>query len=400
MQKTLIILLSLLFVLQGLPASAATDAGSTPTVLTLEQARALALANSRELQKYETAADRAKYQKQQTADQTDDAYDRYNSLSNQYSSLSEQYDQLLADGDTAGAAAIKAKLEQIEEAMETQYDKIAAASGDEEDAADNYEDAMQEAAKYRKKLAYLVEELYTTILSQEAALAALEKECYLKQQLLMQARQKLVLGSSTQLAADQAAAELIDLQKSISEQAGQIKINKGMLNDMIGRNFSDELTLTPFEVPGTFELPAEDMLLSDAAQSYDRLWQLARDINNLEDDLDEAEDYYRSLLLRQDIKTKELELADAKVNLAKTVNSLLAQMQARQQAYQLAVANFVTAQNTYRWDQKKYELGQISKMTLQASELNFLKTKNKKEAAGYDLYLARRSLELAQAGVL
>ncbi|GAB6158718.1 hypothetical protein JCM39194_19180 [Desulfotomaculum varum] len=74
-----------------------------------------------------------------------------------------------------------------------------------------------------------------------------------------------------------------------------------------------------------------------------------------------------------------MELAEAKVNLAKTIKSLQADIQARQQAYQLAVANYTTAQNTYRWDQKRFEMGQISNMTLLASELNYLNLKIRKK---------------------
>ena len=381
--KKFILLLSMLLALSASSVGyAAEENDSTENnVITLEQAKALAYENSRGLKKYEISKDKAKYQKQQTEYEYNTILDRYNSIGKSLES---------DEGDS----------ENIWDQLDSQYEKVEASSGSIDDAENNYNDSVKEEKNYRTQLVYIIEELYTTILNQEESLLALNKEYEIKQYLLNIERQKLVLGSSNLLTVNEVAAEVNTVNKSIIEQTNQIKTQKGQLNDMMGRGYDDELELVPLEIATTVEIPEYDQLLSSATYAYNLLSQLKRDINNLEDDLDDEDDYYQSLILRQEIKEKELQLEDEKKNLNDTINNLIADVKSKQEDYQISLTNYQNAQRAYDWNKKRFELGQISKLALMESEQNYLNLKNKKVSAGNALFLAQRTLQLAEEGIL
>ncbi|AQS58143.1 TolC family protein [Desulforamulus ferrireducens] len=372
--KVLILLLAMFMVL-GNSSVGYADAA----VITIEQARALALENSRALQKHEINVKKAKYQKQQADRQLDDAIARYNSIG---SKLGDDYSDSLLNQ------------------LDSQYDKVEAAFDSINATENNYDDAVKDEENYQQQLGYLVEEIYTSILMQEAALQKLNKEYELKQYLLTMERQKLALGSSSQYNVDELARGLTELNKSIIEQNHSIKTKKGQLNDMMGRGYDEELQLVPFEVKATLEIPEYESLLSDVTYSSVQLARIKRDLRELDDDYDDETDYYKSLILSQEIKAKELELAEQTVALYETVNNLLSQAKLKQEDYQIALNNYRNAQKTYEWAKKRYELGQISKLALLESEINYLNMQNQKNTAGYNLYLTQSILQLAAKGIL
>lgn len=401
MRKRLILLLSMLLVLgsftTGFAAENQTD--KPDNIITLEQVKRLVKENSRSLKKYEIAVDKAKYQQQQADDEEDDLYLRYNSLSNQYGSLSEQYNQLLESGKTAEAEAIRVQMEQVERDMESQYDKIDSSSNSIKNAEDNYDDAVKEQENYWKQLDYIVEELYINILNQEESLRSLQKEYELKKYLLTIERKKLDLGRTSQTNVDKISTDVTNLNKQLTEQTNTIRLKKGQLNDMMGKGYDDPLKMTSIEVSVNVIFPEYQALLSSATQGYDLLWQLRREIDDLEDENDDEDDYYTSRLLDLGIQEKELQLADEKNKLNELVSNVITDLKAKQDNYKIALADYAQAQKKYDWDKKRFELGQISKTTLLQSELNYINTGNKKAGAKHDLYLAQRSVELAKDGI-
>lgn len=386
MRKVLNLILSMLLLLGSISTAYAANTTSTTdsdnNLITLEQAKSLAYENSRILKQYEINVDKTKYQVQQADQQYDEAIDDYNSIGSTLNSDDEDIDY-----------------DKVSDQLESQADKIESSSDNYDDAENNYADAKKAEENYRKQLDYLVEQLYTNILDQEDSLVALKKEYELEQYNLTVERKKLLLGSSNQEAADEQSTVVSDLNKRIIDQTNHIKTNKGQLNDMMDRDYQAELTLTPFEVGLTLELPDYDQLLSNATQSYDELWKMKRDLNNLDDDLEDEDNYYQYLVLRQEIKDKELQLEEQESKLQETVTNLLADAQTKQEAYKLAQNNYLLAQRAYTWAQKRYELGQTSKVALLESEVDCLNKKTTKDSAGYDLFLAKRSLELAEIGI-
>ncbi|SHK39807.1 TolC family protein [Desulforamulus aeronauticus] len=386
MSKKLILLLALSLVLGNASSGYTAEAEVTTTtatvvpIITLEQARGLAIENSRTLQKHESNVKKTKYQQQQAEYQLNEAIDRYNSIGSKLDE--DNYSNSILDQ------------------LDSQSEKIESASDSIDNAEDSYNDAVKEENNYQKQLGYLVEEFYTTILNQEADLAKLNKEYELKEYFLNVERKKLGLGSSSQYKVDELVAGVKQLNKNIIEQTNNIKTKKGQLNDMMGRGYDEELQLASFEVPVTLEIPEYERLLSDVTYSYTRLSQLKRDLNNSKEDYKDEDDYYKSLILSQEIKAKELELVDETNGLYEKVNNMLTDAKSKQENYQLILTNFRNAQRSYEWDKKRYELGQISKQAFLESELSFLNMQNQKISAAYALYLAQGSLKLAAEGIV
>ncbi|GAB6181827.1 hypothetical protein JCM14036_31460 [Desulfotomaculum defluvii] len=365
MNKQRVLFLALFLVLVSFSTGYAAEPTTTQiNVITLEQAKSLVKENSRSLKKYQINVDKAKYQEQQANYDYYDAIDKYNG---------------------------------------EDYSKIESASDNIDNAENNYDDAIKDEENYLKQIDYLVEEIYTSLLNQEETMLLLKKEYELRQNQLNVERQKLALGTSSQYEVDELSASLNTLNKKIIDQTNSIQTNKGQFNDMMGRSYNDELQIAPFEVSTTVELPEYETLLSNVTSSYDLLSRLKRDLKDMEDELDYDEDdfdYYEYLVLRQEIKSKELELADEKNNLNEIVNNLLADLTSKQQDYQLASTNCLNAQKSYDWAKKRYELGQLAKLDLLESELNFLNAKNQRISAGNALYLSQGKIRLAAEGIL
>ncbi|MGQ9756356.1 MAG: TolC family protein [Desulfotomaculales bacterium] len=120
-----------------------------------------------------------------------------------------------------------------------------------------------------------------------------------------------------------------------------------------------------------------------------------------EDDLDEVgDDGYEDELLELEIEELRLRLKDEQYKLSDTINNLLLNVEAKQKDYRLALLNYENAKQSYEWDKQRFALGRISKLDLLEGELNYLNRENEKLSAAYDLYLAKRSLELTQEGIL
>lgn len=349
----------------------------------------------------------AKYQLYQVEDQYDDAGDeldnsvyKLNNLNSEYSDLQKKLDE----GDTSVVSRIseiQEEMDSIWEKIDKQSDTVESLLDKKRDAETKYNDAVIDEENYEKQLDYIVEELYTTILNQEKSLTTLNKERELKLYLLNLEKVRLGLGRSSRLEVDQLSKDVASINKRIIEMNNSIKTSKGKLNDMMGRDYDDALTLAPFEVSEIDDVPDYDVLLSRAAQNYDKIDEIKRDIEQREDDLDDIDDDdYQDELLELEIDDMELQLKDERYKLVETINNLITDVKAKQEDYQLSITNYENAKKNYDWDKKRFELGQISKLDLMESALNYLNAENEKVSAGYDLYLAQRSLELAEDGIL
>lgn len=400
MRWKFIVLMTLFFTLGSFSGAFAADDS-----ITLDQAKKLANENSRSYVKYQNDADKAKYQLNQSKNQLNEAERENERLISQYNDLEEQLNEELNNNDPDNPPDAD-EINKIQEEMSSKMDNavqqaksVQTLLNNKNDAEDNYDDSIKAAEKYQKQLEYQVEQQYTTILIQEENLQALNKEYAIDLNLLESEKAKMQLGSSNQANVNKMSSDAESLNKQIIDLNNLIKALKGNLNDIMGRDYDDNLTLVAFDVPEEFELPEYDALLSKATQNYDTLSVIKRTIDNNEDDLDDTDDYNQRSLIRLDIKEKELQLEDEKFNLKDSINNLISDFKIKQEDYKLSLINLEDAQNSYEWDKKRYELGQISKLDLLQSELNYLNSKNKNVSAGYAFYLAYNSIELAENGI-
>lgn len=405
MCKKLTLIIVMLLVLGSFAPVYAAEESTVDNVITLDQAKKLAKENSRSLKKYEIGVDKAQYQLYQAEEDSSNVYSDQNSLSGKYDILQQEYADLQERSNNGEdvTAQMEAKWQEIsnlEEQMISYNDKVENSEDAVDDAEYTRDDSAEEEENYRKQLDYLVEDLYTSILNQENSLQALVGEYDLNKQLLVMENRKLGLGSTSRLKVNEMELSLVNLNKGIIESKNQINGKKGQLNDMLGRDYNSDLKLTPFEVKLEAEIPGQERLYSSALQDYGALKKIRRDIDNTEDDLDDEDDYYAEQLLKIDIKDKELQLEDEKVNLNKTITDLIADTQSKQENYKISLKSYENAKKSYEWDKKRFELGIISKIALQESELNYIKAKNNRDSSGYALYLAQGSLKLAADGIV
>lgn len=410
--KVVALMLLLLLSMQGgiiaAWAEENTDETANESAITLEQAMELAVRNSLDMTKYKVGVDKAKYQLYEARDSYRDAnYDALD-LWYDYNALNSKYDKLQEEYNETGDDEIRAEMDEIEKEMDQAYEELNQRSDQEDsaldqqdDAEDSYDDAVEAAEDYEKQLSHIVAQQYTGILNQEENLRALEKEHELKQALLAVENKKLQLGRTSRTAVDTLALEVRQLGGEIDELNQTIKAQKGSLNDLLGREYEQELTLAHFEVPEAAELPEFDTLKSGAVRGNNALAAIQRNIEQKRDDRKSVnESDYRYDVLQMEIKELELQLEAEKVSLNEKLNSLMADVRAKQESYQVSLVNYDKALQDYERNKKRYELGLVSELDLRQSELDCQRAKDNSAAAGYDLYLTRQSLELAEEGIL
>lgn len=382
------------------------NAYAAEDVVTLEQARKLAQEHSRSMTRQEINTLKAKYQMYNVDEQYSNAQNDSESLLNRYNRLGEEYMALLAqsDGDDETIARlneIEVEMKSIWQSIENQADLLDSASSKKTSAEDNYQDSIKAEANYQQRLAYTVEELYTTVLIREDNLIILNKELDLQQSLLNMEKSRLQLGRTSQLKVDQLALEYQKLQREIVEQKILINNLKGKLNDLMGKKYASDLKLAHFEIQTEVDIADFDNLLDRATREYNTISGLQRDIRKMKDDLDDSKySYYENQILKLEIKEQEIQLEDEKYKLLEAINNLISNTESRQEEYQMSLINYDNEKKSYERDQKRFALGQLAKLDLAQSELSYLMMKDKIISSGYNLYLANQALKLAEAGVL
>lgn len=372
-------------------------------ILTLQQVKELVFNNNRELKMKELTSDKLKLKLKQAENSYNDGkYSSSDSLQTEYIILQ----QMLSEGDTSVEPRIKnlEKLLTAEKSKNTSTDgNLASLKDKKRDAEDSFDDAVIAGDNYEKELEYTVEELYTNILLQDSQKKTLQKEYELKLILLKVEETKLTLGRSTQDKVDELFTQGLTAHKAIITFDKNLQISKGELNDMMGRSYDTEFTLSALYVPSLPIVPHPETIISKIEEENTLIPQLKRDLNDKKDDLNDdniTSQYRQSDITKIEIKEMELQIEDEKTKLKDSAINLLADLQTKEKTYQSAEIEETTAARKYSWDEKRYELGNLSKIDLLNSELAYLKARENKFSTCYSFYLAQRSVELAEQGVL
>lgn len=306
-----------------------------------------------------------------------------------------------AEGDhTQAISQLQQQLDELDESIDEKAESAAATSNDVEDSEETLDDAEVAEANYAKKLDYEVEKLYTSILQQVSSLETANLRQQAAEIELQMARTRLQLGTGTQSGVYEKAIRLSDQEKEIASIRQRIRTAKGTLNDILGRDYSADLELSDFVWTSSLDIPEYDTLLDQARSRYQALKNTGQAIEDAEEDLEDTDDYYSHMLLTLEIQEKKLALEDQKLQLSQSVDNLLYEVSLQQQTYKTAQLDCQQALQKYSWDKKRYELGQISKMTLLTSELEYINARNQQATENYALFLAEHQLQLAQKGIL
>jgi len=395
-QKLLIISLSIILTFFTWSSAAF----SAEEVLTLEEAKEMAR-GSRSLIQSELDVQKTQYEYYQAKNNYDDV------KTPSYYNLLPYYSYLVEKSKTEDVSAqlqnVEKQISAAKEKLDSEADQASSARDAMENRETAYEDSKISKEKSEKQLDYQVEQMYTSILLQEDKLISMNKELDYKYNLLNIERKKLALGSSTQEKVDSLAIETSTFNKTIIEANSSLKNSKGNFNDLLGQEFDTGLKLAHFPINEVAVIPVYNDLLQVVTQTYDKLAQLEKSIEELKIDLndDDVKDIaYQTDLIKIEIKRQELEMEDEKNNLKETINNLITDLKIKQKNYQLAKIDWESAQKNYERSKKRFELGLISKLDLLQSELDYLDGKNKFISIGYDFSLSQHNMQLAEQGII
>jgi histone acetyltransferase (RNA polymerase elongator complex component) len=95
----------------------------------------------------------------------------------------------------------------------------------------------------------------------------------------------------------------------------------------------------------------------------------------------------------------ELERESKRSEIVNKVKAIHASYEEKAKEYELAIVKLRAMEDEYSWDKIRYESGLISKLMLTGTEVKYLQALTAKIEAGYDYYLVKQELALAQEGV-
>lgn len=373
-------------------------------VITLDQAKALANENSRSLARYQLNIKKAAYQINQAQWENTVQNNLFDSLMHQYQSVKDQIAALQGaeddDDNSQLISQLQQQLTELSKEMDSQLKGSSTAYKTLQNSEENYEDIKINADNYEKQLDYEVEKLYIAILNEQNNLetALLQKQAAELELEMVKTRYNL--GSATQNDVYEKSKGLTDLNSSMTSSRQKINSSQGALNDIMGKDYAAELELVPFAPAPSLNIPEYADLLGKVNISSQTLKKAQQAVADTQDQLQDTDDIYERLILTLEIKQKELDLDEQKLQLSQSVQNLLYETVSRQEAYEAAKLGCQKAQQKFAWDQKRFELGQLSEQSLLNSEISYANAKSKQDAAGYALFLAAHSLELAKKGMI
>lgn len=394
------LLLTILFLLLSINITA--YASDEVNIIDLKLAKELAVKNSRSMKNVELTVEKAKYNEYKAGSEYEKvAYSGYYTLLNEYFILQQR----LAEGDLSVQTRITALEKEMDKARATMNaDTINTANllDKYEEAQAAYDDKVRAQEDFEKELEYQVEQLYTNILQTEAQIKLLQQTYDQKITLLNYERIKKEIGASD-ADIDELVVEASNVSKSLKLLRDKLKVSKRQFNDLMGRVPEQPLQLVDFEVVITYQTPTYDDLLSKLTKNSAKIPQLQRDIEKQKGDLNDAnveDDSNTQKLVEIGIEEKELALEEEKLKLNNSVSDLIAELNSTQETYRLAEISLNSAKNAFGREQKKFEIGVISKLQLMNSAIKYQESINDRNLAGYEYSLARQAVALAELGIL
>ena len=258
----------------------------------------------------------------------------------------------------------------------------------------------KEHMKTLKNFVFFHGKLYTTILNLENTLQVLEKQYEASMNKVKALRLQQELGMVTADLVKNTEVAASNLAQSIKSLKDLLQKSKWTLNDLMGRDPDSNLQLVGFTVEGPFPTENYEIVLEQALANNAELPKLERQLRYYDQDGNYTDDSNDIRVLSASIDRTKLSIEDLKQSLKESVKVLVANHDAKAKNYQLAEVNLSTAQKTYEWAKKKYELGIISKLDFEDAEIAYQQKLNEKVNAGYEYMLARNALELAKQGII
>jgi len=207
-------------------------------------------------------------------------------------------------------------------------------------------------------------------------------------------------GLNTKTDVSNLAVETSSYGKQLKYARANLNILKNNINDLMGRDVNTELKISKFSIPEVVEpAPNVDQVIKDALENSYYFVKTERDLKDLKDDLDDIEDSNKKQIKKDEISMLELERETKRSEIVNKVKAIHASYEEKAKAYELAIVKFKTMEDEYNWDKLRCENGLISKLMLTGTEVKYLQALTEKIEAGYDYYIVKQELALAQKGV-
>lgn len=414
-KKILTIALTLFFSLPLITPAFATE--TDKQILTLEEIEELAIENSRVVKNMDLTLDQADRQVRILKRDLDrikygtsvGMYDSIKGLEGLKSSL-ETLKKNLLEQENPNELMINNIDVQLQIANKSLMD-LSQQRSSISSAQKQLKDALEDAENMEKDMERMVEDLeaqlrYTVtqnvfnLFQMEDSLNTLEKTYEYQLQMTEITRLHKELGLASSVDVDNLAVQASTTNKQLQQLKEGYQVAKRVLNDLIGREPDASIQVQRYTVTETLTpAPTYEAIIKEVKENAYELYKIERDIEGLEDDLDDTDGSNEELIAKANVEKVKLSRIDKELEIENKVKNILASYNEKLKTYQLAQVDLKTADQSYSWDKKKYELGMISQVQLKGSELSYFNAKAAEEKAAYDYYMAKKELEMLRKGI-
>ncbi|NLO76562.1 MAG: TolC family protein [Clostridia bacterium] len=384
------------------------------TLLTLGEAKKLAVENARSLQSFGITVEqlRAKARIAKDTYEASDLYKRYYNelnylryLENEHAQI-EQDSSLSSDERTAKLASSTEMImlqRGVISAIKAQLPAVGAdnpAKKAWETAENLYDDTKVSYNQALLQMELAVEKLFFGIYYQQLSLDMLEKVSEIQKMNKEITATSRDLGLATDLDVEKAEKAIDDTNKSIADLKTVYESSVWKLNDLIGREPTSPLQLavpefTPVPLDKTYEAVRDKYWDNDVL-----IPPKERDLKDLKEDYKDTDDSDERAVISAEIKKAEIAIIDTKQAVNEKIKSLIDGAATKYKAWQNALLNKKEVELTDKFNKIKYELGLLSKIQMLNSELAVKQALIEERNAAYAYYTALSEIELAEAGVI
>lgn len=361
--KYFTLLLILTIMLLPLPLQAAESGG----VITLSQAKALAVRDSPDIEKQKVTNELTRINER-------DAWIAYEQAKAAYQNSGGKVDSLKIAMDNAKKA----------------YDAAVYANSDGKVSQENL----------NKKIEYDVESQYLNLLNMDNNIKIAEKNYQLQTTNVNIESLKMHLGLSTKFLLDQQIQKAMQVEKQLQATYDTHKTLKWNFNRTLGRDLAAPFELAPvsFNPVKHENQQAGELKAIDSSLAVDQFNRTVEDKQKeIQDKLYTASDKVEKLDF--EIKQTSLLKSETEYQLKLKMKNLHEKLYLAQKTLVDNRSIIDMAKLNYEISQQQYELGMISKLALSVSEVSYLQTQANYEKAVYDYYLAAREVSLAEDGI-
>lgn len=267
-------------------------------------------------------------------------------------------------------------------------------------AKDTYENAKDLVRDAEKRVELASEQLYLQALQLQDVISIYENKSDLEMRILNVEKLMKEKGLSIDTQVTQKAVNASDTAKSLRFYRQQYQTILMAINDLIGRDTQEPLTLQKVTVQIA---PVNDynQIIESAIANSATIDDEKRKIERNRDDLDNLlsrSDEYKMLAISNELSNTKID--EEIFNIKTSVETLLAQLSEKSKTYELAKVQMDKSETIWHQEQLRCELGLISKLDLEGARLQWQNAQRDYEVAAHNYYLALRKVQLAEEGVI